>query len=446
MYVARITPVYLFTIVIMGSSMNRLFGLFSLSLLIACSSYEENSHGFRIFKENGITITETTGGPRYNDELFQYDIELVIPPGDTEESALGFPRQFYSDSDGYLYIVDERKAAVLVYHPNGQYSHTIGRKGYGPGDLQHPRVQDVRDGKVTLFDLPTRRLSFFSFEGKLIETISAPSVSGMLAMNWNTRVFHILPNGNQMLLFRHQDMSSFREPERVSALFLSATGDTLANVGTSWVETGYPVEGFYTFEGRRTTSTRGRQFPYGPKPTSTFNSQIGFVIGNGVDPILTVYDFNAEIQKEIRIIQEPERVDAEMKQQVTKAVEDKIQSSEGVSRLNWQEYLENLSFPTTIAFSADVEVEDSGFIWIKVPQFPTGIAEYTDSTWRLISPEGEYLGTTVRPEDDVRNPVGSWGRVFNGRLLIIHEDDETGEYLPTVYRIRPAVRGLKYPN
>ena len=425
--------------------MNRLLGFFSLSLLIACSSNEESSHAFQVYEEDGVTIAETSGGPRYSAELFQYDVELVIPPGDTEESVLEFPRQFYSDSDGYLYVVDEFKAAVLVYHPDGQYSHTIGRKGYGPGDLQHPRVQDVRDGKVTLFDLPIRRLSFFSFKGELIETVSAPLVTGMLLFNWNTRVFHILPNSNQILLFRHQYQRNFKETERVSALFLSAIGDTLADVGTSWIETGYPAEQSDIFEGRRMTRTEGRQFPYGPKPTCTFNSQIGFVIGNGVDPILTVYGFNAEIQKEIRIIQEPERVDAAMKQQVTKAVEDKIQSSEGVSRLNWQEYLKNLSFPETIAFSSDVEVEDSGFIWIKVPQFPTGIAEYTDSTWRLISPEGEYLGMTVRPEDDVRNPVGSWGRVFNGRLLIIHKDDETGEYLPTVYRIRPAVDGLKYP-
>lgn len=267
----------------------------------------------------------------------------------------------------------------------------------------------------------------------------------MLIFNWNTRVFHILPNSNQILLFRHQFQRNFKETERVSALFLSATGDTLADVGTPWIDTGYPAERTFTSESRRISSTTGRQFPYGPKPTVTFNSQVGIIIGNGVDPILTIYGFDGEIKKEIRIIQEPERIDDVMRQRVIQAVKDKIHSSEGASQIWWQEYLGTLSFPETIAFSANVEVEDSGYIGIQVPQFPTAVAEYTDTTWRLISPEGEYLGLTVRPADDMRTPAGSWGRVHNGKLLIMHEDDETGEYLPTVYRIRPAVRELKYP-
>ena len=307
-------------------------------LLIACSSQSSpTSHQFRLFEENGIQIAETTGGPKYVSELFQYEVELVIPPGSTEESVLELPRQFYTDTDGYLYIFDEFKSAVLVYQPDGHYSHTIGREGFGPGDLQHPRIQDVRNGIVTLFDLNIRRLSLFSFDGALQQTFSAPVVQGVQALNWNTRAYCILSDGSQILLFRHQDTRRFGERERVSALFLSSTGDTLAELGTSWIETGYSTSTSVSSGGARSTATIGRGYPYGPQPTCTYNSQVGIVIGNGVDPILTIYDFDAAIQREIRIIEAPLLVDATMRQRVIQKVEDQAQSSDGYFREFWQD-------------------------------------------------------------------------------------------------------------
>ncbi len=417
--------------------------LFILTGACSRSNEESTSHSFRVYTEDGVTIAETTGGPKYKGEIFSYVVELVLAPGETEESFLDFPRQFFSDSDGYIYVVDESKAAVMVYHPNGQYSHTIGKKGFGPGEFQHPRVQEVSNGIVSIFDLPTRRLSYFTFEGNLLETVSAPTVSGMLAMGWNTRVFHILPNGTELLVFRHQYQLSNKATERVSALFLSTDGDTLADIGTEWIDTGYPVEISST---NGPSFTMGRAYPFGPQSTCTFNPQVGIVQGTGVDPILYLYGLDSELKKEIRIIQEAEIVNADKRQSVIQAVRDQILSNEEVIGGFWHEYLDNLQFPKSVAFSADVEIENSGYIWVKVPEYPTAVAEYADSTWRLFSPEGEFLGITRRPEDDMRNPAGSWRRAFNGRLFILHEDAETGEYLPTVYRIHPAIEGLVYPN
>lgn len=56
-------------------------------------------------------------------------------------------------------------------------------------------------------------------------------------------------------------------------------------------------------------------------------------------------------------------------------------------------------------------------------------------TFLVLSPEGEFLGTTTMPDA---------GSVSRGHLLTMAEDPETGEHLPTVYRIRAAVPGLGY--
>ena len=418
-----------------------------LSLTILCSScgarVKPTNHHFRTFLEDGVQVAESSGGPKYESELFQYEKELVIPAGTTEETALGLPRQFFSDSEGYFYIVDDFRAAVLVYRPDGQYSHTIGRKGYGPGELQQPRVQEVRDGVVSLFDLTTRRLLTYQLDGKLINSVTAPNVPGIQTRSWNARAFHVLPNGNQVLLMVEQDFATSRNIERIKAILLSPESDSLAEVSTSWIKTTYtPV----SKSGNNPPPPLGRPYPYGPQLTCTPNSQVGIVLGAGLDPVLHVYDFNANIIKEVRIIEEPIVVDTQMKQRISQAILEQSQSSEGFFQTYWRDYMDTVQFPETVAFSSDIEVEDSGYIWIKVPEFPTAVAEYADSTWRLISPDGEYLGTTKRPEDDLRNPPGTWRRVFNGRLLIVHQDEDTGEWLPTVYRIRPIPRKLTYPN
>ncbi len=57
----------------------------------------------------------------------------------------------------------------------------------------------------------------------------------------------------------------------------------------------------------------------------------------------------------------------------------------------------------------------------------------------VLNSEGEYLGTTTRPWQPATY-------IAQGRLYILEEDPETGEILPTVYRIEPAVPGLTYPD
>ena len=422
----------------LASSIFLLFVCFA-----GCSPQDsESTHQFRQYRENGIQIAETTGGPRYRTELFEYEVELIIPPGTTEETAIGFPRQFYADSDGHLYIVDETRAAVLVYSSDGQYLQTIGRKGFGPGELQHPRVRDVSNEVVSLFDLNTRRLSQYSNTGRFLDSFLAPAVPGVQSRSWNLRDYRIEVDRQQLLVIRQQYPGTSREMSRVITLFLSSSGDSIAEVGTDWIEAEYIPAAI----GANPPPPLGRPYPYGPQPTCTISNELGVVVCDGIEPILYIYNFQAELIRKIEIMQEPLFVSSEMKQIIRQTVLEQAQSSEGFFETYWTEYSASLQFPETMAFSADIEVEDNGYIWVKVPKYPTAIAEHLDTTWRVISPEGEYLGNTSRPEDNLRNPPGSWRKLFNGRLLIIHEDEETGEWLPTVYRIQPIPRGLSYPN
>ena len=89
--------------------MNRLLLFFSLSLLVACSSSEENSHEFQIYVEDGVTVADTSGGPKYHEELFEYShLTAVIEDPTNEESYLVGPTSITVDDKGFYYVSDGR--------------------------------------------------------------------------------------------------------------------------------------------------------------------------------------------------------------------------------------------------------------------------------------------------------------------------------------------------
>ena len=56
--------------------------------------------------------------------------------------------------------------------------------------------------------------------------------------------------------------------------------------------------------------------------------------------------------------------------------------------------------------------------------------------FKILSPEGQYLGDTRFPENGVMN---------RGRFCAVRYDEETGEVDYVIYRIESAVPGFVYP-
>jgi hypothetical protein len=105
---------------------------------------------------------------------------------------------------------------------------------------------------------------------------------------------------------------------------------------------------------------------------------------------------------------------------------------------------ENAVFPDRKSPWGSVSVDDSGYIWLasyvsELSEMPgMGHLADQDTEYRLLSQEGEYLGSTTVPG-------GSWRRFRSGKLLLQRTDEETGGVLLQVYEIRPVASGLVYP-
>ena len=146
------------------------------------------------------------------------------------------------------------------------------------------------------------------------------------------------------------------------------------------------------------------------------------------------------IRSQVRFDEEPVLVTAEDRRRTRASYDERIAEAEGARRAMLIAKKDVLEWPDHRPFWRSFEVDDQGFIWLW--EYRT-LREMQDedvrSLFMALSPEGEYLGR-------VRLPSHSGAKIFsNGYLMLVGYEAETGERFPTVFRIRPTVRGLRYP-
>jgi hypothetical protein len=163
----------------------------------------------------------------------------------------------------------------------------------------------------------------------------------------------------------------------------------------------------------------------------------GIVLSMSVSPELEIYDLNGHKSRVIRIKMDPEPVTETDKDNARQSLLQNVsQSSEAIKQM-METQAERMQFAEKKAFWGMAEIDDNGYFWLDLSLAPA-IGTGTTHDFRVLSPDGEYLGITSRPH-------GTGAVVSHGRLLILEENPESGEILPAVYRIVPAVDGLKYP-
>ena len=99
--------------------------------------------------------------------------QLVI--GDDEDAPaeylFTFPELVRTDSRGYIYVHDRRRADIRVFDESGQYVTTVGRRGEGPGEMREIDGMhvDARD-RLIVADRHSKRFTIFSDLGAHFET------------------------------------------------------------------------------------------------------------------------------------------------------------------------------------------------------------------------------------------------------------------------------------
>jgi len=98
------------------------------------------------------------------------DMQFVVP----DSVALTSVDQIAQGPDGALYVCGRRDGRLLVFDTKGRLIRAIGRPGEGPGEFRFlARFGWVRDS-LWIADPMSRRISFFSAEGKFRRSLAFP--------------------------------------------------------------------------------------------------------------------------------------------------------------------------------------------------------------------------------------------------------------------------------
>lgn len=104
--------------------------------------------------------------------------DLVIGPGDGEESALASPRNVAVGADGAIYVLDTGHNRVAVFDASGRLLDSWGGQGAAPGQFNEPWGIAVDDAYVYVADTWNHRIQKFTLDGELVTTFGQ---LGMLA-------------------------------------------------------------------------------------------------------------------------------------------------------------------------------------------------------------------------------------------------------------------------
>lgn len=180
------------------------------------------------------------------------------------------------------------------------------------------------------------------------------------------------------------------------------------------------------------------------------------VMTSGVEPVVSWYDLEGRLRRQVRIDLPAEPVSAEDRA----LVEDRHDRLAEAARAAGapaatlellQREKERLHYAERKGYWRGILAEDRGWLWLRIPM-PQDGTYYAPrgrpfepisqrQHFRIVDPAGEFVGATRWPPE-----VRAFGaRVVDGRLLAMVPDAGGGETIPTVYRIRPAVPGLRYP-
>ena len=400
--------------------------LIAALLLTAASGFSDQEHTFRVFEENGVTIAETTGGPKYDGEIFRYEPVATIHEDESRpESLMGRPYVYnVMGEDGSVFITDSQFNRVLRFDASGEYLHDIGGQGQGPGEYERPRPLSARDGVITIYDVRMNRTSFYRYDGTFLE-----SMTSFRRRSFSIDAIHRGPDGEMIFIEsrRSQEAENGYFYQTASAAVCVASGDTLAILTTG------PVKGDYMLGLRYCWRL------FGGWPQIVYQPDLGIIMTTGEEPEIRYYDLMGELHRIVRLDIPPEPVTRQERRIWAEAERRMVESAQTPElREDMRERTRYIEFNDPKAFWTDMKVDENGYIWAERPGGTFQSFTSTDRTneYLVFSPKGEYLGITNLPGASA---------ISRGHLITRQDNVETGGIEMVIYRIVPAVPGLIYP-
>jgi len=341
------------------------------------------------------------------------------------------------DDDGNYHILDMNSSRIVVFNPDGTYSHTIGRLGSGPGDLSYPISLWYRNGLLYVSDSSPLRLTRFNPDGSLVDVTTRYEITsaGIVPEIDLTEEGHIL------LYLRDYQKEDRLRSVALKVVVLSSRDDTLAVLATS---TPQAIDPLHVRPGVRSHPIL---IHYSSYPNAIYRPGKGILLASGMEPVLRWYDLRGRPVQEV-FLNLPEEIPSATDRRMIEESYDRLLETAPLrmderagtySRDEIQLQRDNISFPDHKAYWSSIFVDREGYYWLRLSSSQlSGPRENEPVGFRVLDPDGKYLGDTWTPP-----VIGAMPG--DGYLMALVLDERTGERIPTVFRMRSAIEGLIYP-
>ncbi len=500
--------------------------LFGVAVILSVISSDPLSaqvgHSFTIEQGEGFPVAVTSGGAKYEDDLFTYHEVLTIPQERVRKHArLSEPTVFTMDEEGFLYVVDVGNHRIARFDSEGRFVRGFGAEGEEVGEFMTPILQSVEEGIVTIYDMRIDRVTRFTTEGALIDTLGVPmfhfpftpiperpTVSDVYRAQNEAEAFDRTHMMQPVGLFERPGGGwivpevSFRPrgDAIARAVIYDTALDTVAVIDSRPVRSGTTVvirvggrggvsagtragmsrpgspQAGRTSSGGSVMARERHRLPFAPLPVAHYVPGRGIVLTTGEEPLLEWFDLEGNPLGQVRIDIPPTEITAGDEEafeadwrrallEVT-AIEGERKRSRSPNRppRNRRELMEMMktvsargrlesmkrymTLPRTRAYWDHLFVDGAGYTWLRVPEvYHWGGGAVRHRYW-IISPEGEFLGSTMTPPT---MPTINFQEQFRavpmaqGHFMGVTKDESTGTWRLTVYRVSPAVPGLAWP-
>lgn len=164
---------------------------FLLTFLAGCSDFESDLPPTATFDtvDAGWIEVVNSGNSVWNSRTgWRLEEDLRLGTGarrGSEDEEFGNIQAVTSDSRGNVYILDSFLEGIQVFDSAGEFSHTIGGEGEGPGEFLAPRALSIGKGDtLVVLDDGNARYSVFDETGEFLSSFPRrvmgymPSLSG----------------------------------------------------------------------------------------------------------------------------------------------------------------------------------------------------------------------------------------------------------------------------